>query len=163
DKGGVTLITMHNTKGLEYERVFCVGLEQEIIPGRNALEAKEKEEERRILYVAMTRAKKNLYLSYATERLMWGKMQYQSPSSFLFEIPEKMLSGDTELLYKRNRASSSASYSLGTYKSNYTSSWKSAPISPILPPGQRTLRASRRKRVKRRRRRRLWNTLCLTL
>ena len=130
DKGGVTLITMHNTKGLEYERVFCVGLEQEIIPGRNALEAKEKEEERRILYVAMTRAKKNLYLSYATERLMWGKMQYQSPSSFLFEIPEKMLSGDTELLYKRNRASSSASYSLGTYKSNYTSSWKSsAPIS----------------------------------
>lgn len=127
DKEGVTLITMHNTKGLEYDKVFCVGLENELIPGRNTVEPKEKEEERRILYVAMTRARKKLYLSYATSRKLWGETKYQSPSCFLKEIPEEMLVGDTDKLFK---TSSSSSFSLGfssyggAYRSSYTSSWK---------------------------------------
>lgn len=96
DKEGVTLITMHNTKGLEYDTVFCVGLEDEIIPGRNKEDDESKEEERRILYVAMTRARKKLYLSYATLRMLWGNFNNEHPSSFLKEIPLEFLSGDTE-------------------------------------------------------------------
>lgn len=96
DKEGVTLITMHNTKGLEYDTVFCVGLEDEIIPGRNKEDDESKEEERRILYVAMTRARKKLYLSYATLRMLWGNFNNEHPSSFLKEIPLELLSGDTE-------------------------------------------------------------------
>lgn len=94
DKEGVTLITMHNTKGLEYDTVFCVGLEQQIIPGGG-----DVEEERRIMYVAMTRARKKLYLSYATNRMVWGKNdRYRIPSSFLKEIPISLLTGDTASL-----------------------------------------------------------------
>lgn len=96
DKEGVTLITMHNTKGLEYDTVFCVGLEDEIIPGRNKEDDESKEEERRILYVAMTRARKKLYLSYSTLRMLWGNFNNEHPSSFLKEIPLELLSGDTE-------------------------------------------------------------------
>ena len=127
DKEGVTLITMHNTKGLEFDKVFCVGLENELIPGRNGDEPKNKEEERRIMYVAMTRARKKLYLSYATSRKLWGNTVYSSPSSFLREIPENMLIGDIDKLFKNSSSSSFyPGYSLygGTYKSNYTSSWK---------------------------------------
>lgn len=127
DKEGVTLITMHNTKGLEFDKVFCVGLENELIPGRNGDEPKNKEEERRIMYVAMTRARKKLYLSYATSRKLWANTVYSSPSSFLREIPENMLIGDIDKLFKNSSSSSfSPGYSLygGTYKSNYTSSWK---------------------------------------
>ena len=136
DKEGVTLITMHNTKGLEFDKVFCVGLENELIPGRNGDDPKNKEEERRIMYVAMTRARKKLYLSYATSRKLWGTTTYPSPSSFLKEIPEEMLIGDTDKLFKKY-SSSSSSFSLGyspyggQYRSNYTSTWKekSNPIS----------------------------------
>ena len=126
DKEGVTLITMHNTKGLEFDKVFCVGLENELIPGRNGDEPKNKEEERRIMYVAMTRARKKLYLSYATSRKIWGKTVYSPPSSFLREIPENMLIGDIDKLFKNSSSSFSPGYSPygGTYKSNYTSSWK---------------------------------------
>ena len=126
DKEGVTLITMHNTKGLEFDKVFCVGLENELIPGRNGDEPKNKEEERRIMYVAMTRARKKLYLSYATSRKLWGNTVYSSPSSFLREIPENMLIGDIDKLFKNSFSSFSPGYSPygGTYKSNYTSSWK---------------------------------------
>lgn len=125
DKDGVTLITMHNTKGLEYDTVFCVGLEDEIIPGRNKEDDESKEEERRILYVAMTRARKKLYLSYATLRMLWGNFNNEHPSSFLKEIPLEFLSGDTEGI-NGNPHSFSSSFSSPTkpqyYYSN-TPSW----------------------------------------
>lgn len=108
DQRGVTLITMHNTKGLEYDRVFCAGLEEDIIPGRNGDEPEKKEEERRILYVAMTRARKSLYLSYATSRMMWGRTNYTMASSFLRDIPSNLLSGDVDAI--RTRSSFGASY-----------------------------------------------------
>ncbi len=87
---GVTLITMHNTKGLEYDRVFVAGLEESLIPGRNT-QPRNLEEERRILYVAMTRARKSLYLSYAKRRALWGMVDYQIPSRFLSEIPADLI------------------------------------------------------------------------
>ena len=92
DRTGVTLITMHNTKGLEFKRVFVVGLEDEIIPGRTELD-EDLEEERRIFYVAITRAMDYLYLSYALNRTRWGSFQSESPSRFLYEIPEEYYSG----------------------------------------------------------------------
>lgn len=86
---GVTLITMHNTKGLEYERVFLAGMENEIFPGRlDERTAEDIEEERRICYVAMTRAKRELYMFCASSRLRWGNVQPETPSMFLKEIDE---------------------------------------------------------------------------
>lgn len=113
DERGVTLITMHNTKGLEYDNVFCVGLEQSLIPGRNKDLPSEKEEERRILYVAMTRARKTLYLSYAKNRMMWGHTETSFPSAFLKEIPKEMLGGEVFDIYRDHvnlSASSPSSY-----------------------------------------------------
>ncbi len=84
---GVTLITMHNTKGLEYDRVFMVGMEDEIFPGNreDSTEA-DLEEERRICYVAMTRARKELYMTTTFSRMRWGMSQRETPSMFLKEI-----------------------------------------------------------------------------
>ena len=98
DERGVTLMTMHNTKGLEFDRVFVVGLEDEVIPGRSTESDMETEEERRIMYVAMTRARKTLYLSFAAQRSMWGRGEYHSPSRFLQEIPRPLLAGDAAYL-----------------------------------------------------------------
>ena len=89
---GVTLITMHNTKGLEFNRVFVVGLEDELIPGQGA-EVDNIEEERRIFYVAITRARKYLYLSYALSRFQWGRSQIETPSRFLKDIPHELYNG----------------------------------------------------------------------
>ncbi len=84
---GVTLITMHNTKGLEYDRVFMVGIEDEIFPGnREDRTEADIEEERRICYVAMTRARKELYMTTAFSRMRWGSYQRETPSRFLKEI-----------------------------------------------------------------------------
>lgn len=113
DDKGVTLITMHNTKGLEYDNVFCVGLEESLIPGKNKDSSSDKEEERRILYVAMTRARRSLYLSYAKNRMMWGHTEIAFPSSFLKEIPKDMLGGEVFDIYRDHvnlAASSPSSY-----------------------------------------------------
>ena len=112
DDEGVTLMTMHNTKGLEFRRVFVVGVEDEIIPGRLSDSMKDVEEERRIMYVAMTRAKESLYLSFVGSRMMWGRNEYHIPSRFLSEIPERMLSGD--VAYTKGRPSIQASGYVGS-------------------------------------------------
>lgn len=83
----VTLITMHNTKGLEFDRVIITGLEDQLFPGRGAEEEGEIEEERRIFYVSITRAKNELYMTSCRQRMIWGKSQFCSPSRFLDEIP----------------------------------------------------------------------------
>ena len=90
DTGGVTLITMHNTKGLEFNRVFAVGLEDEIFPSlRDGNTVADLEEERRICYVAFTRAKDYLYMFSAKSRMVWGHTQSETPSRFLDEIDKK--------------------------------------------------------------------------
>jgi DNA helicase-2/ATP-dependent DNA helicase PcrA len=88
---GVTLITMHNTKGLEFDRVFIVGLEEEIFPGRNGSDKDDIEEERRTFYVALTRAKNELHLFSARRRRMWGHSSIQKPSRFLSEIEPSLI------------------------------------------------------------------------
>ncbi|WP_413853762.1 ATP-dependent helicase [Candidatus Ruminimicrobium bovinum] len=82
----VTLMTLHLAKGLEFKNVFIVGLEEGLFPfGEYEKDKNELEEERRLMYVGMTRAKENLYLSWASERTIFGKTKWNMPSRFLFE------------------------------------------------------------------------------
>jgi DNA helicase-2/ATP-dependent DNA helicase PcrA len=89
----VQLMTVHSAKGLEFDVVFISGLEQGLFPHENAvLEGKDGlEEERRLMYVAVTRARQRLYLSCAQTRMLHGQTRYCMPSSFLDEIPEGLL------------------------------------------------------------------------
>ncbi|MDD2382246.1 MAG: 3'-5' exonuclease, partial [Mariniphaga sp.] len=96
DRDKVTLMTIHSAKGLEFKNVFIVGLEENLFPSsqandRNTPEAIE--EERRLFYVALTRAKENAWFSYARQRYRWGNLEVCSPSRFLLEMDEKYLSG----------------------------------------------------------------------
>jgi len=89
EKDMVTLMTIHTSKGLEYERVFVTWLEDGLFPSsRTFVEPKELEEERRLMYVAMTRAKKELIISRAQERFTFWEFMHNPPSRFLAEIPE---------------------------------------------------------------------------
>lgn len=96
DKDGetdyVTLMTIHSAKGLEFKTVFLVGLEDGLFPSFTSFETpQDLEEERRLFYVAITRAEKILLISYAKSRSRWGKTQYNEPSRFLHEIDSKFL------------------------------------------------------------------------
>jgi len=91
----VTLMTLHSAKGLEFPVVFIAGMEEGIFPHyRSLLEPVELEEERRLCYVGMTRAKKRLYLTSAEERLIFGENWYNGPSRFIEEIPEGFIRAD---------------------------------------------------------------------
>jgi DNA helicase-2/ATP-dependent DNA helicase PcrA len=88
---GITLMTLHAAKGLEFRVVFLAGMEEGILPHSNSLEQSEDiEEERRLCYVGMTRAREQLYCLHSLERRIHGKFREQSPSSFLTEIPEEV-------------------------------------------------------------------------
>src|SRR5690606_33422242 len=81
------LMTLHAAKGLEFPVVFMTGMEETIFPHSRALyDATEMEEERRLCYVGMTRAKEELYLSYATSRMLYGGVQHNPPSRFLSDF-----------------------------------------------------------------------------
>ena len=85
----VTLMTLHNGKGLEYEAVFLTGLEEDLLPHVNSRASKEaQEEERRLMYVGITRSKNFLTLSFAKERHLFGSFRMQRPSRFIREIPK---------------------------------------------------------------------------
>lgn len=89
----VQVMTVHSSKGLEFDAVFVVGLEEGIFPhSRSSLNPHELEEERRLCYVALTRAKKFLYLLFASRRRLWGSILANSPSRFLFDIPQELVS-----------------------------------------------------------------------
>lgn len=91
DEGKVLLMTLHNAKGLEFPIVFLPGLEEGIFPHGRAMDSPEGiEEERRIFYVGITRAMRQLYISWAGERTLYGRRQLQAPSRFLKEIPEEV-------------------------------------------------------------------------
>jgi DNA helicase-2/ATP-dependent DNA helicase PcrA len=93
----VTLITLHAAKGLEFPVVFIVGMEEGLLPHKRALEdERELEEERRLTYVGMTRAKDRLYLVNARHRSTWGVGAASEPSRFLSELPEDLLDADRE-------------------------------------------------------------------
>ncbi len=93
-EGGVRLMTVHAAKGLEFDTVFVVGIEDGLFPLTREgarLSREEAEEERRLMYVAVTRAKKKLYLTHAMFRTIYGSKNVQTPSEFLFDIPEEIV------------------------------------------------------------------------
>ena len=97
DEDSVTLMTLHSAKGLEFPVVFLVGMEEGIFPGYKSIsEPKELEEERRLCYVGITRAKEHLYLTCSKQRTIFGSTSYNPVSRFLTEIPEDLLEGYQE-------------------------------------------------------------------
>jgi DNA helicase-2/ATP-dependent DNA helicase PcrA len=91
--GGVTLMTLHNAKGLEFGHVFVVGMEEGTFPHARSLDEHNLEEERRLAYVGITRARETLTLTHAKLRSSWGEREYRMPSRFLSEIPDEYKSG----------------------------------------------------------------------
>ena len=88
----VTLMTLHSAKGLEYDAVFMAGMEEGIFPSmRTAMDEKKMEEERRLCYVGITRARRRLYLSFARRRMIFNQITHNPPSLFLKEIPERLV------------------------------------------------------------------------
>lgn len=88
----VTLMTLHAAKGLEFDTVFLVGLEEGLFPHSMSMNSRDElEEERRLCYVGITRAKKKLYLTYAKDRLFFGSRSSSLPSRFLSEIPQHLI------------------------------------------------------------------------
>jgi DNA helicase II / ATP-dependent DNA helicase PcrA len=90
DEGVVTLMTLHNAKGLEFGVVFVIGCEDGVFPHSRAVEAGDLEEERRLCYVGVTRAKRELYLTYARARTLYGARDWNLPSRFIDEIPDEL-------------------------------------------------------------------------
>jgi DNA helicase-2/ATP-dependent DNA helicase PcrA len=86
-----TLMTLHNAKGLEYEAVFMIGCEEGVFPHMRSLEEGNLEEERRLCYVGVTRARQRLYITYARRRSLHGGRGYNLPSRFVAEIPEELI------------------------------------------------------------------------
>ena len=92
DEDAVLMMTMHSAKGLEFPVVFLAGMEDGLFPGFRAMEREEDmEEERRLCYVAVTRAKEQLYLTCAERRMLYGRTQYAHPSRFIDEMPRELL------------------------------------------------------------------------
>jgi len=92
ESGGVNLMSLHSAKGLEYENVFIIGMEEGIFPHARSLgENDQLEEERRLCYVGMTRARERLYMTYAFSRLLFGQRLINKPSRFVEEIPDHLL------------------------------------------------------------------------
>lgn len=92
NKDVITLMTIHSAKGLEFDYVFLMGMEETLFPHRNSLlDSEQIEEERRLCYVAVTRAKKKLYLTNARKRMIFGDISYNPPSRFINEINEEYL------------------------------------------------------------------------
>ncbi len=97
ESGSVTLMTLHNAKGLEFPVVFIIGLEDGVFPHYRSMgDPAQLEEERRLMYVGVTRARERLYLTYAWSRTLFGSTNYSPPSRFLGEIPSELVRASEE-------------------------------------------------------------------
>ncbi len=107
DRNKITLMTIHSAKGLEFPHLYLVGLEEDLFPSQMATSTQQElEEERRLFYVALTRAETKVSLSFAKSRYKWGNMSYPRPSRFLNEIDEKYVDNQFEKEPEFNGASS---------------------------------------------------------
>jgi DNA helicase II / ATP-dependent DNA helicase PcrA len=121
----VTLMTLHNAKGLEYDTVFVVGCEDGAFPHMRALEEGGEEEERRICYVAITRAERRLYMTWARERRLFGRAERNLPSRFIDELPEE--------LTERHSSTPKAGGGMTWGSTSYGGGDAPTPIDPIDP------------------------------
>jgi len=117
ESGAITLMTLHNAKGLEYPVVFMIGQEEGIFPHSRAVDSGDIEEERRLCYVGITRARENLYLTHASRRVLFGESGWNEPSRFLEEIPDEHVDAAVETSdggsYSRGRGGSTFRASTG--------------------------------------------------
>ncbi len=108
----VSLMTLHSAKGLEFPVVFLVGFEQGLLPHNRSLnDPMDLEEERRLCYVGITRAKEQLFITYARERYFWGNVDYSPPSQFLDELPQDLISSNLrsrQIMSQKAKAESSS-------------------------------------------------------
>ena len=131
DADTVVLMTLHSAKGLEFPVVFIPGMEEGVFPGMQSMYVEsEVEEERRLAYVGITRAKQKLYLTNAKSRMIYGSTNYYRPSRFVAEIPEKLLEIHRSVGFRERAGLSSGGYG-GSAKANtgsgtYTSVGSSA-------------------------------------
>ncbi len=109
EAGLVTLMTLHNAKGLEYPIVFIAGCEEGVFPHSRAIDEGGLEEERRLFYVGITRAMRQLYLSYARRRAVFGAQTFGMPSRFLDEIPADLLEEPREMIFRSSELGSASS------------------------------------------------------
>ncbi len=124
DDSSVVLMTLHSAKGLEFPAVFLIGLEDGIFPHLRSLgEPAELEEERRLAYVGITRARERLYLTHAWSRTIFGSTQYNPPSRFLDEIPQRLV----ESIDGERRTSRSGSWSDSASMTSSAASWGERP------------------------------------
>jgi DNA helicase-2/ATP-dependent DNA helicase PcrA len=124
DDSFVVMMTLHSAKGLEVPAVFLVGLEDGIFPHLRSLgEPRELEEERRLAYVGITRARERLYLTHAWSRTIYGSTQYNPPSRFLDEIPQRLV----ESIDGNRRTSRAGSWSDSAGTTSSVSSWGDRP------------------------------------
>ena len=133
----VVMMTVHSAKGLEFPMVFLPGMEDGIFPGMQSVMGGESEieEERRLAYVAITRAKKALFISHANCRLLYGRTQYNPPSRFIAEIPESLVERpDTE--YRERMPMST----LPHYGGNFAPKRETLTVTPSARPASRTKR-----------------------
>ncbi len=129
EQNSVTLMTLHISKGLEYPYVFVVGMEENLFPSARSVDRdgdEDVEEERRLAYVGMTRAREKLWLTYTRMRRVWGQEQFNPPSRFIKEIPQNLIefkSGAEAPRFVSKFGSSSSSYD------DDSSGWGSIPAS----------------------------------
>ncbi len=123
----VTLMTLHSAKGLEFPIVFMAGLDEGIFPSsRSSMDKTGLEEERRLMYVGVTRAEEKLYITSAKRRQMWGEYKYYSPSRFISEIPYELIESVASTGHATGRTFSNAVKSIksrsdgGSYSSSYS-------------------------------------------
>lgn len=118
----LTLMTLHSAKGLEYDVIFLTGLEEGIFPHNNSQSTNtELEEERRLMYVGVTRAKQELFITHAQRRRMWGEYRYNNPSRFLNEIPSNLCDFDSSDGMSSTLSRSSFSSAVRTIKQQNSS------------------------------------------
>ena len=127
DEGLVTLMTLHNAKGLEYPTVFIAGLEDGVFPHSRAIDEGGLEEERRLFYVGITRAMRQLYLTYARRRAVFGAATYGMRSRFLDEIPSDLLEEHEEKAFRPGAGwSSSNAGTVAARRGSSRGSWGEA-------------------------------------
>ena len=158
DNNKVSLMTIHAAKGLEFPYVFIVGMEENLFPSQMSLSSRpDLEEERRLFYVALTRAEKEVRLSYSASRYRWGNLIYCEPSRFIEEIDEQFLEYDTPQEKPQSSFDDEIGDFFGSQPTNYRSTLKKgmlkvakkSPATPepkIIPPHKKMVSIDASKR-----------------
>jgi DNA helicase-2/ATP-dependent DNA helicase PcrA len=143
DEGVVTLMTLHNAKGLEFPVVFMIGMEDGVFPHMRSIESGDLEEERRLCYVGITRAMRQLHMTFARQRSLYGGREWNMPSRFLDELPDELIEREAQEP-QRFQATWQTRESLGS-GSRYSSV---RPGSAALRPGSGITAPERREPVR---------------